>query len=394
MSSTTSAESAGSVDAVFVETPMKSRLQCFPAGTRVLDLSRHLPGPLATLLLADMGAEVTKVESPAGDELRFIGPLGPNGRSLFFDAINAGKRSIRLDLKTEEGKAALRSLTASADVLVESFRPGVMARLGLGADTLRAANPRLIHVAMSGYGQDGPLRDAAGHDANYLALNGTLGATGTARNLSYMYPPMAGCTASMFAISSVLGALIARGRDGLGCEIDLALADVMMPFQVFALAELGFNGRIPGPETEFLNGGWACYRPYRLRDGSDVALGAIEPHFWSAFCQASERLDWLPRQDEPLPQLALIAELSAHFAEMSLAECDARYAAADCCLTVVLDLNQAVGSEYMRERRLVRRHPEMRIYEAAYPACVNGLRPDLRRPLLEDDSYLIRIREM
>ena len=365
---------------------MTSRLQGFLAGTRVLDLSRHLPGPLATLLLADMGADVTKVESPDGDEMRSIGPMGPNGRSLFFDAINAGKHSIRLDLKTEAGKAALRGLAASADVLVESFRPGVWARLGLGADALRAANPGLIYVAMSGYGQDGPLRDAAGHDANYLARNGTLAGTGTAGKLSYLYPPMADCTASMFAMSSVLGALIARGRDGLGCEIDLALTDVMMPFQIFALAEFGFNGRIPGPETEFLNGGWACYRPYRLRDGRDVALGAIELRFWNAFCRASERLDWLPRCGEPLPQLALIAELDAHFAAMSMTECDARYAAADCCLTLVLDLNQAMESDYMRERGLVRRHPEMRICEAAYPVRVDGLCSALRRPLLEDDA--------
>ena len=363
-----------------------SRLHGFLEGTRVLDLSRHLPGPLATLLLADMGAEVTKIESPGGDEMRSIGPTGPNGRSLFFDAISAGKRSIRLDLKSEAGKAELRRLAASADVLVESFRPGVMARLGLGADALRATHPGLVYVAMSGYGQDGPLRNAAGHDANYLARNGTLSASGTARQLGYIHPPMADCTASMFAVSSVLGALLARGRDGLGCAIDLALADVMMPFQLFALAELGFNGRSPGAETEFLNGGWACYRPYRLGDGRSVALGAIEPRFWDAFCRASERLEWLPRHAEPLPQRPLIDELDAHFAAMSVAECEARYATADCCLALVLDLDQATQSDYMQERGLVRRHPTMRIWEAGYPVCVDGLRPELRSPLIKEGA--------
>lgn len=360
-----------------------SRLHGFLTGTRVLDLSRHLPGPLATLLLADMGAEVTKIESPAGDEMRLIGPTGPNGHSLFFDAISAGKRSIRLDLKTEGGKAELRRLAATADVLVESFRPGVMERLGLGTQSLRAANPRLIYVAMSGYGQDGPLRDAAGHDANYLARNGTLSASGSAGQLSYLHPPMADCTASMFAVSTVLGALLARSRDGVGCTIDLALADVTMPFQLFALAELGFNGRSPGAETEFLNGGWACYRPYRLGDGRSVALGAIEPRFWDAFCRASQRLDWLPRHSEPLPQRVLIAELAVHFAAMSTVECEARYAAADCCLTPVLDLDQATQSDYMRHRGLVRRHPTMRIWEAGYPVFVNGLQPEFRKPLVE-----------
>ena len=362
---------------------MKSRLQSFLSGTRVLDLSRHLPGPLATLLLADMGAEVTKVESPDGDEMRYIGPTGPNGHSLFFDAINAGKRSVRLNLKSDEGKAALLALAASADVLVESFRPGVMTRLGLGADLLRAINPGLIYIAMSGYGQNGPMSQTAGHDGNYLAVNGILSSSGAANGMTYIYPPMADCTASMFAVSSILGALIARGRDGRGCEIDLALTDAMMPFQIFSLAELGLTGHVPRAEAEFLNGGWACYRPYQTKDKRNIALGAIEPHFWSAFCRAAERHDWLERQAEPLPQTELIAELSAYFAEMSLSECMSRYANADCCLAAVLDLQQAVESDYIRSRGLVRRHPDTNIYEAAFPVCVDGILPGPRPPLVE-----------
>jgi alpha-methylacyl-CoA racemase len=365
------------------EERMKSRLQSFLTGTRVLDLSRHLPGPLATLLLADMGAEVTKVESPNGDEMRYIGPTGPNGHSLFFDAINAGKRSIRLNLKIDEGKAALLALVASADVLVESFRPGVMARLGLGADLLRVINPGLIYVAMSGYGQNGLMSQMAGHDGNYLAVNGILSSSGAASGMAYMYPPMADCTASMFAVSSILGALIARGRDGRGCEIDLALTDVMMPFQIFGLAELGLTGHVPRAEAEFLNGGWACYRPYQTKDKRNIALGAIEPHFWGAFCRASERPDWLERQADPLPQSELIAELSAYFAEMSLSECMSRYDHVDCCLSAVLDLQQAVESDYMRTRGLVRRHPDTNIYEAAFPVCVDGRLAEPRPPLVE-----------
>jgi alpha-methylacyl-CoA racemase len=373
------------------EVPVKSRLQGFLTGTRVLDLSRHLPGPLATLLLADMGATVTKVESPDGDEMRYIGPTGPNGHSLFFDAINAGKRSIRLNLKSDEGKTALLALVASADVLVESFRPGVMSRLGLGADVLHAINPGLIYIAMSGYGQNGSMRLVAGHDGNYLAANGILSSSGAASRMAYMYPPMADCTASMFAVSSILGALIVRGRDGRGCEIDLALTDVMMPFQIFGLAELGLTGHVPRAEAEFLNGGWACYRPYQTSDKDNIALGAIEPHFWSAFCLASGRPDWLERQADPLPQTELIAELSAYFAEMTLSECMERYTHVDCCLTAVLDLQQAVDSEYMRSRGLVRRHTDMNIFEAAFPVYVDGRRPGPRSPLVEvqaDESNL------
>lgn len=362
---------------------MSSRLHGFLAGVRVLDLSRHLPGPLATLLLADMGAEVTKVESPTGDEMRSIGPTGPNGRSLFFDAVNAGKRSVRLDLKTADGVASLRALAAGSDVMVESFRPGVMARFGLGADVLRAANPGLVCISLSGYGQDGLMRGVGGHDANYLALNGILSASGSAASPSYPHPPMADCAAALFAVSSVLGALIARGRDGLGCEIDLALVDVTMPFQLFSLAALGLDDRVPRPEQEFLNGGWACYRPYRLGDGRDVALGAIEPQFWRRFCQAAARPEWLARHAEPLPQTALIAELGAFFATMSRAECEVCFAGVDCCLSLVNDLREAVDSAHVRERRLVREHPTMGIYEAAYPVCVDGQRPDFRAPLVE-----------
>ena len=362
---------------------MSSRLHGFLAGTRVLDLSRHLPGPLATLLLADMGAEVTKVESPVGDEMRSIGPTGPHGRSLFFDAINAGKHAVRLDLKTDFGKSKLKKLAAAADVLVESFRPGVMDRLGLGADTLRADNPGLIYVAMSGYGQDGPLRGWAGHDANYLALNGILSSSGSAREPGYMYPPMADCSASMFALSSILGALLARHRDGKGCVIDLALADAIMPFHVFALSQLGADGYVPRREKEFLNGGWACYRPYRLGDGTEIALGAIEPAFWSAFCMASQRPEWLPRHDEALPQTSLIADIAQHFAGLDRYGFEARYAEVDCCVSIVQELKEAVESDYMRLRNLVRRNPQMGIYEASFPVVIDGQRPELRLPLVE-----------
>jgi len=357
---------------------MTLRLHDFLRGIRVLDLSRHLPGPLATLLLADMGAEVLKVESPEGDELRRIGPKGPSGHSLFYDAVNAGKRSVRIDLKSADGKAALLELVREVDIVVESFRPGVMQRLGFGVDALRAANPRLVHVALSGYGQEGPYSRSAGHDANYLARNGTLHASGAADRMAYIYPPIADCTGSMFAVVSILGALLARSREGAGCEIDVALADVTMPFQLFGLAELGATGRIPAAETELLNGGWACYRPYRTRDGRQVTLGAVEPKFWSAFCRASSRPDWVARHGEPLPQAALIREVEAHFAGLSLAECLARYDDADCCFAPVLDLKQAVLSDRVRERGLVRRHPRMPIYEAAFPVLVNGMRPQPR----------------
>jgi len=187
-----------------------SRLGAFIAGVRVLDVSRHLPGPLATLLLADMGALVTKVEPPRGDEMRSIGP-GQDGVSHAFRAVNAGKATRRLDLKSDAGRAAFLALARETDVLVESFRPGTMERLGLGPATLRAANPGLIYCALSGFGSTGPRRQQAGHDLTYLALTGVLDAMGPPR---VAYPPPADTSGALFATIAILGALHARGRDG------------------------------------------------------------------------------------------------------------------------------------------------------------------------------------
>lgn len=365
---------------------MDSRLHRFLRGTRVLDLSRHLPGPLATMLLADMGAEVIKIEPPGGDEMRNIGPRDAQGRSLLFEAVNAGKTVRTLDLKTEAGRQALLELVDSADVLVESFRPGVLERLGLGAASLRRRNPRLIYLGLSGYGQEGPRRDLAGHDANYLSTAGVLHANGPAASSSLIFPPVADCTGSLFAVSTILGALLARQADGEGCVIDIGLADVLMPFQLFSLAELGAFGKVPERAGELLNGGWACYQLYSTRDGRQVSLGAVEPKFWAAFCAAAGRPDWLARQGEPLPQTALIGEIAVYLGDLALQQCLERFLPADCCFAAVLDLRQAVESNHVQARGLVRRSPNLPIYEAAYPALIDGLRPGFRPALRAPDG--------
>lgn len=268
-----------------------SRLNRFVSGIRVLDLTRHLPGPLATLLLADMGAEILKIEGPAGDEIKSLGPRDAAGHSLYYEAISAGKRTLALDLKAPADRERFLALVDTADVLIESFRPDVMPRLGLASRTLRARNPRLIYASLSGYGRDGPLASAAGHDANYLAYAGALAGNGTVQESSLFYPPIADCLGSMFGLATILGALYARERDGHGCDIDIALADVIMPLQVFSLAELGATGKQPSRGADLLNGGWACYRIYATRDGREIALGAVEPKFWRAFCERASRPD-------------------------------------------------------------------------------------------------------
>ncbi len=240
------------------------------------------------------------------------GRATPDGVPLFHAAINAGKTVRRLDLKSPGDKRVFLDLADKADVLIEGFRPGVMARLELDYETLRDHNPALIYCSMSGYGAAGPMAQAAGHDGNYLALAGVLHRNGVPPR--FFDPPVGDMSSSLFATIAILGALEARRRDGRGCHIDLGIADVAMPLQLFQIAAYGANGTVPEPESTYLNGGAAYYRVYGTQDGRHVMLGAVEPKFWRTFCEAAERRQWIERQDEPLPQTALIADVAAYFA--------------------------------------------------------------------------------
>ncbi len=357
-------------------------ISSFLQGIFVLDLSRHLPGPLATLMLADMGAEVLKIEPPYGDELRSVGPEGPNGRSAYFDAANAGKRCRQLDLRTDSGRDELLRLIATADVVVESFRPSVLDRLGVGFATMRARNPRLVCCALNGFGVGGPLSNTAAHDINYLALAGTLSGTGPRERPTFFYPPVADCSGAIFAVSAIVGALFQRTRTGHGCEIDLALADAVMPFQLFQFADLSATGRTPEREGGLMNGGSACYRIYRVAAGRFVTLGAIEPKFWQRFCAAARRPDWITRQHESMPQQALIGEVEALFASMTFAEAIGTFEPADCCFAPVLTLEEAAASPYHAARGLLRRGGDGDL-QALFPALIDGEPPKSRPPLRE-----------
>jgi len=355
-----------------------ARLNHCLRGVRVLDLSSYLPGPFASLLLADFGAEVLKIEPPQGDGMLQLGPRDANGRPLFHAALNAGKTICRLDLKTDEGRSVLLSLAAQADVLIEGFRPGVMQRLGLGPETMRAENPRLIYCSLSGYGANSPLSQVAGHDGNYLALAGALHRNGAPPRC--FDPPIADMTSGLFAVIAILGALESRRRDGQGCHIDLGIADVAMPLQLFQLAAVDVT--VPQPESTYLNGGAAYYRVYATRDARYVMLGAVEPKFWRAFCEAAEQSDWILRQQEKLPQIALIRDVTALFARLTLQECAARFGRTDCCVSPVLDLAEAVAAAHHSERGLVRRRPQGEL-QALFPALIDGEPPALRQPLTE-----------
>lgn len=357
---------------------MMSRLSQFAAGVRVLDLSAFLPGPLAGLLLADMGAEVLKIEPPAGDAMMAIGPRDAMGAPIYYEAVNAGKAVRRMDLKDPAIKAEFLELVRACDVLIEGFRPGVMSRIGLGYDVLRAINPGLILCSLSGYGAAGPLARAAGHDANYLALSGVMHRNGTPP--TFYDPPVADLAGSLFGVIAILGALRARAADGLGCAIDIGLGDTPMPLQLFQVAEHGATGAVPAPGAMYLNGGAAYYQIYATADGRHVALGAIEPKFWTAFCTAAGRPDWAARQEDALPQHGLIAEVAGLLGTLTVDACMARFGPADCCFTPVLDLGEALASPHHRDRGLVRRAPGGAL-QALFPAHIDGAPPANRQAL-------------
>lgn len=268
------------------------------SGLRVLDFTRLLPGPYAGLVLADLGADVVKVESAkGGDYMRWIPPL--DGRlSYSFKALNTGKRSVALDLKTPQGVAIARRMVAEADILLESFRPGVMDRLGLGYDVVAEINPRLIYCAITGYGQSGPCRDRAGHDLNFQALSGVLGLAGPSGAKPAL--PAAQLAdlggGALFSLTGVLAALYQRERTGKGTFVDISMTDGCLAFLQMALAaHLGGAKPMPERGTDTLTGGAACYDIYETKDGGFMAFCALEPKFWLAFCQAVDRLDLVPR---------------------------------------------------------------------------------------------------
>jgi alpha-methylacyl-CoA racemase len=331
---------------------------------------------LASQMMADMGAEVIKIEPPGGEELRTIGPAGKHGHSAYFDAVNAGKSGIELNLKNEQDKFRLLELLRHADVMLESFRPGVLDKLGLSIEFLRQHAPGLIICSLNGYGENSPLQQEVGHDINYLAMNGVLDGTGTAQQAVAPWPPLADCSASLFGLSTVLAALLERERSGDGCHIEVALADSVLPLMAFSLVEAKHNGTGMPRGTALLNGGAARYRTYQTQDGKQIAIGAVEPKFWINFCNAADRPDWIDRINDALPQLELQQQMETYFAGLTFAECNDRFAQVDCCFNQVLNLAQAVETPHIQARQLLLECGGQ--LQALYPAYVDGKPPGQR----------------
>lgn len=353
-----------------------SELSGFLTGIRILDLAHYIPGPMTTLFLRDMGASVIKIEPPQGDGMKLLGPRDTMGRPTFYHALNAGKSLMTLNLKDDADREVFLRLVADADVVVEGFRPGVLERLGIAYPALKAANPRIILCSISGYGAANERSDEAGHDANYLALSGVMHRNG-AQTPTFYDPPFSDVTGALFAGMAILGALSRRDRTGLGCEIEIGLADTIMPLQLMQIADLGESGRVPVPEGGYLNGGAAYYNVYRTADERHIVVGAIEPKFWRNFCLAAERPEWIDRHHDPLPQHALKADISDMFAALTLADVLARFDQGDHCVSEVRDLNAALSDARVRRRALVRRGAEGDL-QALFPALIDGEAPASR----------------
>ncbi len=326
-------------------------------GVMILDLSRLLPGPYCSLLFADLGARVIKVEEPGlGDYSRWNRPFwGESGIGASYLMLNRNKESLTLNLKTEEGKTIFRQLAAKADVLLESFRPGVMERLGLGAEGLLTLNPALIYCAITGYGQDGPYRDRVGHDVNYMGYAGALSITGE-RGRGPVIPGVqvadlgGGALLAAFAMAS---ALYHRRNTGQGQFIDVAMTDGVVSWLAIYFGPFFATGRVPGRGEERLNGGWLCYGTFETSDAEFVTLGALEPKFWQNFCRLVGREEWIAFQYEAGPRRdALEAELRALFKTKTQAEWLSLLNSQDVCAGPVLDLEGAVKEPQLQARGL------------------------------------------
>ncbi|MFG6205700.1 CaiB/BaiF CoA transferase family protein [Pseudomonas retamae] len=342
------------------------------ASLKVLDFSTLLPGPFASLLLADMGAEVLRIESPTRLDLLRVLPPHDGGVSASHAYLNRNKRSLALDLKQPAALEIIRELLNEYDIILEQFRPGVMERLGLGYEALKALNPRLIYVSISGYGQTGPYKDRAGHDINYLALAGLASYTGRADSgplpLGMQVADIAG--GSLHGVIGLLAAVVARQQTGQGTHVDVSMTDCA--FSLNAMAGAGYLacGNEPGHEDQMLNGG-SFYDYYRTRDGRWMSVGSLEPAFMQALCAALGRPELAVQglSAKPEQQQALKEALRVEFEKHDFAQLCELFAGVDACVEPVLSLSEAVGHPQMQARGLVAQVPRAEGTAQAQMAC-------------------------
>ncbi|MDP1652845.1 MAG: CaiB/BaiF CoA-transferase family protein [Rhodocyclaceae bacterium] len=356
------------------------------AGIKILDLTRLLPGPVCTLHLADLGAEVIKIEDTgAGDYARTMG-LGaaPGEDSFFFRIVNRNKRGMRLDLKQPAGVAVFLRLAREADVIVESFRPGVVDKLGVGWTAVKAINPRIVYCAITGYGQDGPWRDRAGHDLNYIATSGVLDQIGNAGHADYgpaipnlQIGDLLG--GALTAAMGILAAVIGAKATGEGRYVDVSMTDAAFAHAYSGLLSVLARGATLPRGTDDLNGGLPAYGIYRTQDDRYMAVGALEPKFWQVFCDAIKRPDLKPfghargAEGEHTRR-----ELEVTFAGQPLAHWAALFENVDCGVTPVLSFEEAMTHPQLQARGML---PEIDGLRQFAPPCkLSGVDFAVRNP--------------
>ncbi len=323
-------------------------------GVRVLDLTRLLPGGVLTAVLADLGAEVIKVEEPVlGDYMRWGEPkTGEESAASWI--VGRGKQSLGIDLKSPEGVDVFLRLAETAHIVVEGFRPGVVDRLGVGYDAVRERNPKIVYASLTGYGSDGPMRDAAGHDINYISYAGVLGMTGPPGGP--VCPPgvqvgdLGGAT--LLGIG-MLAALYSAATTGQGSRVEVAMYDAALAWTSIHAGEYWASGHVPDPGRMLLNGRYPCYNVYECSDGRFVSVGAVEEKFWANFCAVVGRPDLVSRQfDESARE-----DVATLLRTRTRAEWVADLETAEACVAPVLDLGEALAHPMAQARSMIRDAP-------------------------------------
>lgn len=364
-------------------------------GVRIIDFTRLLPGPLATMMLADMGADVIKVEDPdSPDYIRHFEPL-IDGTSAFYYALNRNKRSLAINSLSQEGKSIVTDLVKNSDVLIEQYRPGVMKKFGLDYETLRTINPRLIYISITGYGQESSLSQAAGHDINYIAIAGALGITIDDDSEpiipGFQLADIAG--GSYMTINAVTAALYKREKTNTGEYIDIAMTDSVLPFIALPYAEYQANNKLRKGKFQ-LSGSQANYNTYKCSDGKYIALGSLEPKFWNTVCERLGKPEWQEKIiGDEATQAAIRKELQQIFSQKTRAEWLAFFSNDDICLTPINDLSEIGTDKYLNERNLFVDFQlgDKQIKTIAQPIKFSSLKgsDNWIAPLLGEDTFAI-----
>ncbi|HLR80728.1 MAG TPA: CaiB/BaiF CoA-transferase family protein [Bacillota bacterium] len=325
---------------------------------RVLDLTRLLPGPYCTMMLADFGAEVIKIEEPKiGDYLRDFEPK-VDADGAMFHSLNRNKKSVSLDLKSDEGKESFLQFVRQADVVIESFRPGVMKRLGLDYETLQKINPRLIYCAITGYGQTGPYANLPGHDLNFISYAGLLDLMGESDG-EPIIPATTIADIGGGALPATIGILLAlfnRQETGRGQLVDISMLDGVISWLQTVLPNYLLAGEVPQRGQQMLDGGRACYAIYETKDERYLSVGALEPKFWKLFCESIDRKDFIPLLEAPLhEQYRLKYEIQMIISRKTLSEWMEIFSDVEACVSPVLTIDEMVKNPQVLAREMIQR---------------------------------------